>query len=197
LRPVLALLLAVVWSLGGTVWAAEGEPSAPTPPGEDRPAAPAATKPAAPAPNTAPSKDADYVLRAALSTRGPDDSRIGIALAAEMRSPLPWGLEGGPGLEVDLWQSQRDSNVISFLPIYWALDYRPIRRYPNAFLSGRFGFDILGQEGDDTLAGRSYYALGIGLVTHSDRPKKLLWELSYSRMQGAFPGVAFSVGSRF
>jgi hypothetical protein len=114
-----------------------------------------------------------------------------------MRSPLPWDLEGGPGIEMDLWQSQRDSKMISYLPVYWALDYRPMRRYPRAFLSGRFGFDLMGQEGDDTLAGRSYYALGIGWLTGTDQPRSLLWELLYSRMQGAFPGVALSVGYRF
>ena len=114
-----------------------------------------------------------------------------------MRSPLPWELEGGPGFELDLWQSQGGGNVFSFLPVYWALEYRPVRRWSNAFLSGRFGFDVLGQEGDDTLASRSYYALGIGLITHRDRPKNLVWEILYSRMRGAFPGIGLSVGYRF
>jgi hypothetical protein len=132
-----------------------------------------------------------------ITTRGPDDSRVGIGLSGEMRSPLPWHLDGGPGFELDLWQSQDNGSVISFLPVYWAVEYHPIRRFPNTLLSGRFGFDLLGQEGDDTLASRSYYALGIGLVTHTDQPKKLLWEILYSRVRGAFPGVGLSVGYRF
>jgi hypothetical protein len=137
------------------------------------------------------------MFRGVVTTRGPEDPRVGIALSGEMRSPLPWGLDGGPGLEVDLWQSQRGQDVVNFLPVYWALEYHPVRRYPNTFLSGRFGFDLLGQEGDDTLASRSYYALGFGLTTRADRPQKLVWEILYSRMRGAFPGVGLSVGYRF
>lgn len=177
--------------------AQEAEQPVPPPPSPAAPAAPKPpAKPTSPEP-AAPPDDHDNVLRAVITTRGPDDPSVGIGLSGEMRSPLPWGIEGGPGLELDLWQSQDDGNVVSFLPVYWALQYHPVRRFSNAFLSGRFGFDVLGQEGDDTLASRSYYALGIGLITHRDRPKQLQWEILYSRMRGAFPGVGLSVGYRF
>ncbi len=118
-------------------------------------------------------------------------------MGLEMRSPLPWGLEGGPGVEVDILQSQRGSNMFSYLPIYWAIEYRPVKRFTNAFLSARLGWDMLGQEGDDTLASRNFYALGVGLITRTDRPKPLQWEILYSRMRGSFPGVGLSVGYRF
>lgn len=193
------LMVATLWSFHGAASAQETDQPAPTAPDAGTtPPTPASKPPAKKSPPAADSQDdARHLLRGAVGTRGPDESKVGIALAAEMRSALPWGLEGGPGVEVDLWQSQTDSNIFSYLPVYWALDYRPVRRYQNAFVSGRFGFDILGQEGDDTLASRSYYALGIGLVTGADRPRNLVWELIYSRIQGAFTGVAFSVGYRF
>lgn len=182
------------WVLAIPTWAAEGDqpasPAAPQSPGASAPPSPSSQA-------AAPPDDHDNVLRGIITTRGPDDSRVGIGLSGEMRSPMPWGLVGGPGLELDLWQSQRDGSVVSFLPVYWALEYYPARRFSNAFLSGRFGFDVLGQEGDDTLASRNYYAVGIGLITHRDRPKKVQWEILYSRMRGAFPGIGLSVGYRF
>lgn len=110
---------------------------------------------------------------------------------------MPWGLQGGPGLEVDLFQTQRGSSVLSFLPVYWAIEYRPAKRFTHAFLSARVGWDLLGQEGDDTLASRGFYAFGVGLITRAERPRPLQWEILYSRIRGAFPGVGVSVGYRF
>jgi hypothetical protein len=114
-----------------------------------------------------------------------------------MRSPLPYKLLGGPGIEVDLFQSQTNSKALSFIPVYWAVEYRPVRNYPDAFIAGRLGFDLLGQEGDDTLASRNYYAVSLGVVTRVNRPKALQWELTYSRMRGAYPGIGLSVGLRY
>ncbi len=191
---------------GVIAWAADAEPSAPKPaPTEGPTAPPVSTSPASAPPAKAqspdgaqvPADDQRTVVRGAINTRGPDESRVGIGLAIEMRSGLPWGLEGGPGLEVDVLQSQRGSSFLSFLPVYWAIEYRPVKRLTNAFLSARLGFDLLNQEGDDTLASRNFYALGIGLLTRTDRPKNLQWELLYSRVRGAFPGVGVSVGYRF
>jgi hypothetical protein len=129
--------------------------------------------------------------------RSGDKSRIGVGLAAEMRSALPYNLLGGPGIELDLFQSQVNSKALSFLPVYWAVESRPSRRFPDAFIAGRLGFDILNQAGDDTLASRNYYALSIGLLTRLNRPKALQWELIYSRMRGAYPGIGLSVGYRY
>lgn len=195
------------------------EPPIPAPPPQETPAtppappAPPAVSPApeeTPAPTPAPKetpvaapepppalKDRPYFLRAALQTRGDDKSRVGVGLSAEMRSPLPWDLLGGPGIELDLFQSQSDSNAVSFLPVYWGVEYRALKRFPNAFLAGRLGFDMLGQEGDDTMASRTFYAASLGLVTHLDRAKAMQWELIYSRMRGAFPGIGISVGYRY
>jgi hypothetical protein len=114
-----------------------------------------------------------------------------------MRSTLPYTLLGGPGIELDLFQSQANAKALSFFPVYWAVESRPARRFPDAFIAGRLGFDILNQAGDDTLASRNYYALSVGLVTRLDRPKALQWELIYSRMRGAYPGIGFSVGYRY
>jgi hypothetical protein len=162
--------------------------------------APTETPAVAPEPPPAPPpalKDRPYFLRAAIQTRGDDKSRVGLGLSAEMRSPLPWDLLGGPGIELDLFQSQGDSNAVSFLPVYWGVEYRALKRFPNLFLAGRLGFDMLGQEGDDTMASRTFYAASLGLVTRVDRPKALQWELIYSRMRGAFPGIGLSVGYRY
>ncbi|MFZ5863136.1 MAG: hypothetical protein ACOYXR_09895 [Nitrospirota bacterium] len=114
-----------------------------------------------------------------------------------MRAPLPYDLLGGPGIDLDLFQSQADSNAFSFLPVYWAVESRPVKRFPDMFVAGRLGFDLHGQSGDDTLASRNYYALSVGRVTRLDRPKALHWELIYSRMRGAYPGIGMSVGYRF
>lgn len=172
------------------------EPPIPAPPPQETPATPPAPQEIPPAPPPA-LKDRPYFLRAALQTRGDDKSRVGVGLSAEMRSPLPWDLLGGPGIELDLFQSQSDSNAVSFLPVYWGVEYRALKRFPNAFLTGRLGFDMLGQEGDDTMASRTFYAASLGLVTHLDRAKAMQWELIYSRMRGAFPGIAISVGYRY
>ncbi|MEW6681551.1 MAG: hypothetical protein AB1451_01305 [Nitrospirota bacterium] len=195
MSQVLAVLLLIAgWGLAISAWAEEGPPS--TPPPSTVPEAPSAPKPK-PQATPAQPDDQDIVLRGIVTTRGPDDPRVGIGLSGEMRSPLPWELEGGPGFELDFWQGQDSGNVFSYLPVYWVLEYHPVDRYPKAFLSGRFGFDTFGQEGDDTLASRMYYALGIGLNTHLDGPKILQWEILYSRMRGAFPGIGLSVGYRF
>jgi hypothetical protein len=165
------------------------------------PPAASSIKPTAAAEPSAPSipalADRLYFLNASVIYRGDDKSRIGIGLAAEMRSPLPYKLLGGPGIEVDLFQSQTNSKALSFIPVYWAVEYRPVRNYPDAFIAGRLGFDLLGQEGDDTLASRNYYAVSLGVVTRVNRPKALQWELTYSRMRGAYPGIGLSVGLRY
>jgi hypothetical protein len=120
-----------------------------------------------------------------------------MGLAVEMRSPMAWDLLGGPGIEFDLFQSQIDSNYLSFVPVYWAVESRPLKRFPNAFVAGRLGFDLHGQAGDDTMASRNFYALSVGLVTGLDHANALQWELIYSRMRGAYPGIALSLGYRF
>lgn len=114
-----------------------------------------------------------------------------------MRSPLPYDLLGGPGIELHLFESQADTNVFSFLPVYWAAESRPLKRFPDIFFGARLGFDLHGQAGDDTLASRNYYAVSLGRVTRLNQAKALHWELVYSRMRGAYPGVAFSVGYRY
>jgi hypothetical protein len=194
-----------MWLFSVATWAAEPDPSVPQPPPtQDRPTGPVPTSPASPPatatspePARGPADDDRIVVRGAVSTRGSVENRVGIGMGLEMRSPLPWGLEGGPGVEVDILQTQRGSNMFSYLPIYWAIEYRPVKRFTNAFLSARLGWDLLGQEGDDTLASRNFYAFGVGLITRTDRPNPLQWELLYSRMRGSFPGVALSVGYRF
>lgn len=207
-----ALVVGAALWLFGAAWAAAADPSTPPSPASPSPPAsapqqtapPGATSPASSPPAKAPSleraqapADDEKVMRGAISTRGEVESRVGIAVGLETRSAMPWGLQGGPGLEVDLFQTQRGSSVFSYLPVYWAIEYRPVKRLPHAFLSARVGWDLLGQEGDDTLASRGFYAFGIGLITRADRPKPLQWEILYSRMRGAFPGIGLSVGYRF
>jgi hypothetical protein len=197
--------------LGSTSWAQE--PAAPPPPVKEAPVRPppnqplasppaaSSIKPAAaaepPVPKIPSLTDRLYFLNASIIYRGDDKSRIGIGLSAEMRSPLPYELLGGPGIEVDFFQSQVNSKALSFIPVYWAVEYRPMRKYPDAFVAGRLGFDLLGQEGDDTMASRNYYAVSLGMLTRANRPKALQWELTYSRMRGAFPGIGLSVGLRY
>ncbi|MFZ5875602.1 MAG: hypothetical protein ACOYXU_04240 [Nitrospirota bacterium] len=196
---------------GAASWAQE--PAAPSPPVQEAPVKPPPNQPLAappaassikpaettepPAPKIPALADRLYLLNASIIYRGDDTSRIGIGLAAEMRSPLPYELLGGPGIEIDLFQSQANSKTLSFIPVYWAVEYRPMRKYPDAYMAGRLGFDTLGQAGDDTLASRNYYAVSVGMLTRVDRPKALQWELTYSRMRGAYPGIAISVGLRY
>ena len=123
--------------------------------------------------------------------------RIGLSLNAEMMSPYSERLDAGLGIEFQLLQSQRKSSILSFMPIYWVVRLRPLLRYPAHYVTARLGFDLLGQDGDDTLAERNYYAIGIGLIRHPERAKSVQIELLYSRDQGSFPGVGLSAGFLF
>ncbi len=114
-----------------------------------------------------------------------------------MTSPYSERLDAGLGIETQLFQSQRESSILSFMPIYWVARLRPLLRYPNHYLTARLGFDLLGQDGDDTLAERNYYAIGIGLIRHPERAKSFQVELLYSRDRGSFPGVGISAGFLF
>jgi hypothetical protein len=100
----------------------------------------------------------------------------------------------GPGLELQTFQAQRDSSILSFMPIYWVARVRPLLRYPAGYITARLGFDLLGQEEDDTLGGRGYYGIGIGWISQSENPKRLQVELLYSRDRGEFPGIGLAVG---
>ena len=112
-------------------------------------------------------------------------------------SPYSERLDAGLGIEFQLLQSQRESSVLSFMPIYWVVRLRPLLRYPAHYVTARLGFDFLGQDGDDTLAERNYFAVGIGLIRHPERAKSIQIELLYSRDQGSFPGVGISAGFLF
>ncbi|OGW64054.1 MAG: hypothetical protein A2638_06565 [Nitrospirae bacterium RIFCSPHIGHO2_01_FULL_66_17] len=108
----------------------------------------------------------------------------------------------GLGIELQMFQSQTDSAILSYLPVYWVARWHPLAAYPAPYLTGRFGFDLVGQEGDDTLASRNYYAVGLGLIRHverhqqaaAERARSLQIELLYSRDQGAFTGFGIGVG---
>lgn len=100
----------------------------------------------------------------------------------------------GLGIEFQMLQSQTDSAILSYLPVYWVARWHPLASYPAPYLTGRFGFDLVGQEGDDTLASRNYYAVGFGLIRHAERARSLQIELLYSRDQGAFTGFGLGVG---
>jgi len=173
-------------------------PQPPPPP----PSAPIAQPPPAEPPTPAqqpPSVARDHRVgvRGGLNTRGSVKDRIGLSLNAEMMSPYSERLDAGLGIEFQLLQSQRESSVLSFMPIYWVVRLRPLLRYPAPYVTARLGFDFLGQEGDDTLAERNYYAIGIGLIRHPERAKSLQLELLYSRDQGSFPGIGISAGFLF
>jgi hypothetical protein len=111
-----------------------------------------------------------------------------------MTSPYRENGYVGLGIEFQMLQSQTDSAILSYLPVYWVARWHPLASHPAPYLTGRFGFDLLGQEGDDTLASRNYYAVGLGLIRHAERARSLQIELLYSRDQGAFTGLGIGVG---
>ncbi len=117
-----------------------------------------------------------------------------MSLTAEMTSPYREQGRIGLGIEFQMLQSQTDSAILSYLPVYWVARWHPLASHPAPYLTGRFGFDLLGQEGDDTLASRNYYAVGLGLIRHAERARSLQIELLYSRDQGAFTGFGIGVG---
>jgi hypothetical protein len=129
-----------------------------------------------------------------VNTRGDDKPRIGVSFSAEMTSPYREKGYIGLGIEFQMFQSQTDSAILSYLPVYWVARWHPLASHPAPYLTGRFGFDLLGQEGDDTLASRNYYAVGLGLIRHAERARSLQIELLYSRDQGAFTGFGIGVG---
>lgn len=174
-------------AMTGVALAAESEP-VPAPASVIRPQTPTPPKAAI---------DRRNSLRAGLNTRGNDTPRVGLTLTGEIMSPVRKRLDVGLGLELLFLQAQNDSDVLSFLPVFWVGHYHPLARYRPAYLTARLGFDLLGQSGNDTLAERNYYGVGIGLIPHPDRPRSLQWEVLYSRMRGSYPGIAVSAGVRF
>lgn len=182
------------WSLFLFVLAASGvspafaqEPTAPQP---------TAAPSVAPAPPDT-STNRRVSLRAGLNTRGPDDSRVGITFSAEVASPIRRPLDVGIGVELHTFQAQTDSAIFSFMPVYWLARYHALPRYRPAYLTAKVGFDLLGQQGDDTMSARQYYGIGVGLIPHSERAKSFHLELLYSRIRGSFPGIALSAGIFF
>ena len=174
---------------------APAEPPQPAPPSPvaEPPSTPSVVPPAVP---SAPPVERDHRvgLRGGVNTRGQVKDKVGMSLAAEMTSPYRKHGRIGLGIEFQLLQSQTDSAILSYLPVYWVARWHPLAAHPAPYLTGRFGFDLMGQEGDDTLASRNYYAVGLGLIRHPERAKSLQIELLYSRDQGAFTGFGIGVG---
>ncbi|MEO6665465.1 MAG: hypothetical protein ABIO65_01655, partial [Nitrospiria bacterium] len=84
-------------------------------------------------------------LRAGVNTRGNQQDRVGITLTGEIMSPVRKRLDVGLGLELLFLQAQSDSDVLSFLPVFWVGHYHPLPRYRPAYVTARLGFDLLGQ----------------------------------------------------
>jgi hypothetical protein len=161
------------------------------------PPLPVAKPPPTPSAEPPVARDRRVGLRGVVNTRGDDKPRIGVSFSAEMTSPYREKGYIGLGIEFQMFQSQTDSAILSYLPVYWVARWHPLASHPAPYLTGRFGFDLLGQEGDDTLASRNYYAVGLGLIRHAERARSLQIELLYSRDQGAFTGFGIGVGYLF
>lgn len=190
-RPAMAgSLLLFVLAVGAPPAFAQ-EPQAPQPT-----VAPTTAPSPAPAPPDT-STDRRVSLRAGLNTRGPDESRVGITFSAEVASPFRRSLDVGIGVELHTFQAQTDSAIFTFMPVYWLGRYHALPRYRPAYLTAKLGFDLLGQQGDDTMSARQYYGIGVGLIPHSERAKSFHLELLYSRIRGSFPGIALSAGIFF